>query len=112
MVFAQGVMCGWDLIERELARNVHVKRPVTYEVHEALEQFSIGLAVERLRFDARCRGRLRLDAGGVRRPPTRPDRRHDSIGLWASRGEERGVEFVGGESAHAIGNLLGPSVDR
>jgi hypothetical protein len=62
-------MCGWDLIECELARDVHLQRPVTNERHEPSQELRVWLAVERLRFDARCRGRFWLDARGVRRLP-------------------------------------------
>jgi hypothetical protein len=34
VVLAQGVMRGWDLIEPELARDVHLERPVIDERHE------------------------------------------------------------------------------
>src|SRR5918996_4919746 len=91
VVIAQGVMCGWDLIEGELACDVHVERPVTDERRKPFKELRIGLAVERLRFDVRCRGRFRLYAGGVSRPPARPYRRHSRVGLWSSDGEERGV---------------------
>jgi hypothetical protein len=45
VVFAQGVMCGGDLIERELA-DVHVERPLTDERQETLEEIRVKLAVE------------------------------------------------------------------
>jgi hypothetical protein len=49
VVIAQGVMCGWDLIERELARDVHVERPVTDERDEPFKELRVGFVVERLR---------------------------------------------------------------
>jgi len=54
VVIAQGVMCGPDLIERELVRDVHIERPVTDKRHEPFKELRVGLAVVRLRFDARC----------------------------------------------------------
>jgi hypothetical protein len=66
VVISQGMMCGWDLIEGELVGDVHVERPVTDERDEPFKELRVGLAVERLRFDVRCRVRVRLDAGGVR----------------------------------------------
>src|SRR5918998_405107 len=105
-------MCGGDLIEAKLARDVDVERAVAHERDEPFKELWVWLAVERLWFDARCRGRFRLDARGVDRPAAGPQGRHCRIGLWSSGGEQRGVKAVGGESPSAVCDRLGPSVDR